>query len=183
MDSSHEIMHQPTVNETVGDQLTTASDELTKRLEEIHRYAAKAGQLEAIRCFSEGHDVLFLAKTGYGKSMILYSQSALKTDTITLLIMPLNASEVDQANAIKKINAEVSPYILNAETMDDDAKLLSRIRLGMHTNVLTSSKLALSNVSVREVFQTPGFRDCLVPIAIDKVHLVKDWAGWQADYG
>ena len=102
-------MHQPTMNETVDDQLTTTSDELTKRLEEIHGYAAKAGQLEAIQCFSEGHDVLLLAKTGYGKSMILYSQSALKTNTITLLIMPLNALEVDQANAIKKNKCRGQP--------------------------------------------------------------------------
>ena len=145
-------MHQPTVNKTVSDQLTTASDKLTKRLEEIHGYATKAGQLEAIRCLSEGHNVLLSAKTGYDKSMILYSQSVLKTDTITLLIMPLNALEVDQANAIKKMNAEVSPCILNAETMDDNAELLSRIRLGMHTHVLTSPELALSKASVREVF-------------------------------
>ena len=115
--------------------------------------------------------------------MILYSQSALKPDTISLLIMPLNALEVDQANAIKKMHAEVSPCILNAKTIEDDAKLLSRIKLGIHTHVLTSPELALSNESVREVFQTLGFRDCLVLIAIDEIHLVEDWASWRPDYG
>ena len=107
----------------------------------------------------------------------------MKLDTISLLIMLLNALEVDQTNAIKKMHAEVSPYILNAETMEDNAKLLSKIKLSMHTHVLTCPELALLNESVWEVFQTPGFRDRLVLIAINEVHLVKDWASWQSDYG
>ena len=183
MASTDDILYQQTANEPASCKSETTSDGLELRLNNIHGYAAKPGQLEAIRCLLEGRDVLLSAKMGYGKSMILYSQSALKPDTISLLIMPLNTLEVDQANAIKKMHAEVSPCILNAETMKDNAELLSRIKLGMHTHVLTSPEFALSNESVQEVFQTPGFRDCLVLIAIDEVHLVEDWASWRPDYG
>ena len=69
---------------SLRDELETASDESTNRLKDMHGCAAKAGQLEAIRSLFERHDVLLSAKTGYGKSMILYSQSALKSDTIGL---------------------------------------------------------------------------------------------------
>lgn len=161
--------------ESASDQ-SIRNAELEVRLKDIHGYAAKPGQLKAIRCLLEGQDVLLSAKTGYGKSMILYSLSALNSDTITLLIMPLNALEVDQMNAIQTLNAEVNPCILNAETMSDDDELLNRVKLDIHTHVLTSPELALSNASVREAFQTPAFRDRLVLIAIDEVHLVKDWA-------
>ena len=115
--------------------------------------------------------------------MVLYSQSALKPDTISLLIMPLNALKVDQANAITKMNAKVSLCILNADTMRDDPELLNRIELGRHTHVLTSPKLALSNKEVQGVFQTPGFRDRLALIAINEIHLVEDWAESRPDYG
>ena len=161
----------------------TTSDKLESKLKNIHGYAVKTGQLRAVRCLLKGQDVPLLAKTGYGKSMVFYLQSALKPDTISLLIMPLNALEVDQANAITKINAEVSPYILNADTMRDNAELLNRIELGRHTHVLTSPELALSNKEIQRVFQTPGFKDCLALIAINEVHLVEDWAEWRLDYG
>ena len=49
--------------------------------------------------------MILIAKTGYGKSMVFHSVSALKEDTMTLMIMLLLALEEDQKLAIKKMQA------------------------------------------------------------------------------
>lgn len=155
--------------------------DLIVRLEEIHTHVPKPGQLKAVQCLLDGHDVVFSAKTGYGKSMILYSASALNPRGISLLIYPLNALEADQIHTIRKLKAKVNPCILNGETMTK--QLLDEIKQGKYTHILTSPELALSNKSFREVLQTSIFRDRLILIAIDEAHLAHDWSSWRGEYG
>ena len=170
IDSDDEIanLYDKIINQLIANE--PPSGKLETRLEEIHRYAPRDGQLKAIRYLFEDHNVFFSARTSYGKSMNFYLQLALKPNIISLLIMPLNILEVDQASVIKKINAKVSPSILNVETMNKDSKLLNRIKLNMYTHVLTSSKLALLNKSIREVSQTPSVTNLIFQIRLMTNH-------------
>ena len=94
--------------------------DLEARLRVIHEKTPKAGQLLAIdTLFNEETDVILIAKTGYGKSMVFHSVSALEEDTMTLMIMPLLALE-DQKASIKRMQANINPCILNGETMTKD---------------------------------------------------------------
>ena len=61
--------------------------------------------------------MILIAKTGYGKSIVFYSVSALKPDTMTLMIMPLLALEKNQKLVIKKMQVNSNLRILNSETM------------------------------------------------------------------
>ena len=102
--------------------------DLEARLRAIHGKTPKAGQILAIETlFTEERDVILIAKTGYGKSMVFHSVSTLDEDTMTLMIMPLLALERDQKQAIKKMQASSNPCILNGETTTKD--LLNEIQL------------------------------------------------------
>ena len=82
-------------------QATLSKDNLEARLKVIHSQSLKTDQLLAIdTLFNEKKDVIFIAKTGYGKSMMFYSVLVLKSDIMTLMIMPLLALEEDQKLAI-----------------------------------------------------------------------------------
>ena len=81
-------------------------DNLNARLRIKHEKSPKGGQLLAIdTLLNEMKDVILIAKTGYGKSMVFHSVSALR-DTMTLMIIPLLALEQDQKSAIKKMQGK-----------------------------------------------------------------------------
>ena len=142
-------------------QATLSRDDLDARLKVIHSKSPKAGQLLAIdTLFNEKKDVILIAKTGYGKSMVFHSVSALKSDTMTLMVMPLLALEEDQKLAIKNMQGNSNPCILNGETMTKE--LLSEIQSGVFTDVLTSPEIAISNKDFRKVLQHPNVQQRLV---------------------
>lgn len=100
--------------------------------------------------------MILIAKTGYGKSMVFHSVSALEEDTMTLMIMPLLALEEDQKASIKKMRANSNPCILNGETMTKE--LLNEIQSGVYTHVLTSPEIAISNKEFRRILQHPNIK-------------------------
>ena len=55
--------------------------------------------------------MILIAKTGYEKSIVFHSGSALKPDTMTLMIMPLLALEEDRKLTIKKMQVNSNPCI------------------------------------------------------------------------
>ena len=119
-------------------------DVLNARLRIIHEKSPKAGQLLAIdTLFNEEKDVILIAKTGYGKSMVFHFVSALEEDTMTLMIMPLLALKEDQKSAVKKMQANSSLCIFNSETMTKN--LPNEIQSGIYPHVLTSPEIAISN--------------------------------------
>ena len=102
--------------------------DLEVKLRAIHGKTPKAGQVLAIETlFTEEKDVILIAKTGYGKSMMFHSVLILKEDIITLMIMPLLALKNIQKQAIKKMQANSNLYILNSKTMMKN--LLNKIQL------------------------------------------------------
>lgn len=162
-------------------QATLNKGNLYAKLRSIHQKSPKASQLLAINTlFNEKKDVILIFKTGYGKSIVFHSISALKTDTMTLMIMPLLALEEDQKLAIKKMQVNSNSCILNGETMTKE--LLNEIQSGVFSRVFTSPEIAKSNKDFRLVLQHSNVQQRLVLVAIDEVHLVEDWGSWRKDY-
>jgi superfamily II DNA helicase RecQ len=82
---------QSSFNDRVGD------------LEALIGLTLRPGQLEALQSLAEGKDVVLVAKTGYGKTMIFTGYNFLMPPTIgaiTLIISPLVAIEQDQAEEL-----------------------------------------------------------------------------------
>ncbi len=132
-------------------------DALIAQLTYIHEYSSKKDQLKAIKCLRDERNVILFAKTDYEKSMILYSLFALKFDIIILLIFSLNALKMNQCRIIQKLNANVKSCILNDNIIIET--LLNEIKMKTYIYILTSSKLALFNVSFRKVLQSFDFCD------------------------
>ncbi len=147
-------------------------DALIAQLTHIHEYSFKKDQLKAIKCFRDERNVILFAKTNYEKSMILYSLFALKFDIIILLIFSLNALKMNQCKIIQRLNANVKSCILNDDIIIET--LLNEIKTRTYIHILTSSKLALFNVSFRKVLQTFDFCDRICLVVIDETHLMKN---------
>ena len=76
-------------------------EEQTKRvaegIERIYPYKGKAEQIEAIRTLIyDRKDLILIAKTSFGKSMIPQAVSALRRNSITIMIIPLTALGQEQ---------------------------------------------------------------------------------------
>ena len=129
-------------------------------------------------------DVILIAKTGYGKSMVFHSIPALVKNTVAVILMPLNALQDDQIDSIRKLkidsNTHMNPCVLNGETKTP--ALLKAIRRGEYTHILTSPEMALGfgpNQTIkndfRAVLSSADFQDRLSLLAIDEAHIIEAW--------
>ncbi len=156
----------------VASSVASTRKKLMTRLKNIHDYESKAEQLKIIICLLNERDVILSVKTEYEKSMILYSSSTLQMNTIILLIMSLNALQKDQKNFIKKMNSNINACVFNKKTITK--KLLIEIKYEIYTHILINSELALFNDSFREVLQSSNFRERLILVVINEIHLMKN---------
>jgi superfamily II DNA helicase RecQ len=150
------------------------------KLKNIHDYKSKSKQLKIIMCVLNDRDCILSIKTKYEKNMILYSSSTLRMNTIILLIMSLNVLQDDQKNSILKMNSNIKSCVFNDEIIIK--KLLNEIKYEMYNHVLINSKFALFNEFFKIVLQNSFFRERLVLVAIDEIHLMKNWSDWRFDY-
>jgi superfamily II DNA helicase RecQ len=164
----------------VASNVASTKKKLMIKLKNIHDYESKAEQLKIIICLLNERDIILFTKTKYEKSMILYSSSTLQMNTIILLIMFLNALQKNQKNFIKKMNSNIDACVFNEKTITK--KLLIEIKYEIYIHILINSEFALFNDSFREVLQSFNFRERLIFVAIDEIHLVKNRNNWRLDY-
>jgi superfamily II DNA helicase RecQ len=150
------------------------------KLKNIHDYKSKSEQLKIIMCVLNDRDCILSIKTKYEKSMILYSSSTLRMNTITLLIMSLNVLQDDQKNFILRMNSNIKSCVFNDEIIIK--KLLNEIKYEMYNHILINSKFVLFNEFFKVVLQSSFFRERLVLVVIDEIHLMKNWNNWRFDY-
>jgi hypothetical protein len=167
-------------NLEVSSRVVWTNEELIMKLKNIHDYKSKSRQLKIIMCVLNDWDCILSIKTKYEKSMILYSSSTLRMNTIILLIMFLNVLQNDQKNFILRMNSNIKLCVFNDKIIIK--KLLNEIKYEMYNHILINSKLVLFNKSFRIVLQSSFFRERLVFVVIDKIHLMKNWNNWWFDY-
>jgi superfamily II DNA helicase RecQ len=114
--------------------------------------------------------MILIAKTSFGKSMILQAVSLLLKKTITLFVLPLNQIGVEQTECIKRLGGR--PCFLNADTIT--AELLEEVKAAKYTHVLLSPELAIGD-TFRAIVTHPQFRERLGLVAVDEAHLVAHW--------
>jgi superfamily II DNA helicase RecQ len=117
-------------------------------------------------------DVLLIARTGWGKSIIFQAYSIL-TGKITLQIVPLNKLGDEQLQDIKKLPG-AKPCLVNAETKKVDPLLIKRIKHGEFTHVLLGPEQASSD-SFRDALKSQQLQSKIGLVAIDECHLIKQW--------
>jgi superfamily II DNA helicase RecQ len=123
-------------------------------------------------------DMILIAKTSFGKSMLLQAVSLLLEKAITLIVLPLNQIGIEQTEYIRSLGGR--PCFLNADTTS--AELLEEVKAAKYTHVLLSPELAIGD-KFRAVACHPQFRERLRLVAIDEAHLVAHWGrAFRTDY-
>jgi hypothetical protein len=93
-------------------------------IEELYNFPPRDGQREALRqLIFLRKDMILIAKTSFGKSMILQAVSLLIEKTITLFLLPLNQIGIEQAEYITSLGGR--PCFLNTDTIT--AELLGEV--------------------------------------------------------
>jgi len=117
-------------------------------------------------------DVLLVARTGFGKSLIFHAFSVL-TGKITLQIIPLSKLGDEQLNDIQKLPG-AKPCLITHEIKRTQSKLFDQIREGEYTHILLGPEQA-SSKEFRRVMKAVSFQNRIGLVAIDECHLVKQW--------
>ncbi|MGA9872861.1 MAG: DEAD/DEAH box helicase [Rhodococcus sp. (in: high G+C Gram-positive bacteria)] len=68
----------------------------------------RAGQTDAIAAILDGHDVLAVMATGYGKSAIFQTVAAM-LDGVTVVVSPLIALQQDQVESLRGLEGRSAP--------------------------------------------------------------------------
>jgi hypothetical protein len=145
-------------------------------LQEIFEYDSKEEQLNVVHTLRvKKQDVMLIAKTEYEKSMIFHFISLFKFNSITLMIMSLNAFEKDQVSIIARlenVNNLVCDRSCVYNSKMSSSRMLKEIKMKCYTHVLISSKMIIQNAIFKEMLQNSSFQERLNLIIVDETHLI-----------
>lgn len=117
-------------------------------------------------------DVLLIARTGFGKSLIFHAYSIL-TGKITIQLIPLTKLGDEQLSDIRRFTG-ARPCLVDAKTRSEEKRILERIAAGQYTHVLLGPEQASSR-SFRRILRETEFQARIGLLAIDECHLVLQW--------
>jgi len=159
--------------QSVANLFAISKKQVEDKITEIFKVRPHKEQIDAIHhLLNYREDLILVAKTGWGKSLIFQSIPILRPSKgICLMIMPLTLLEEDQAKHINAVDG-CTACVLNAET--NEKYLRQKIKSGEYTHVLTSPEIALSPSFLKVLHHKP-FIDRLVLVAFDELHVAEQW--------
>ncbi|KAK0713354.1 P-loop containing nucleoside triphosphate hydrolase protein [Lasiosphaeria miniovina] len=142
---------------------------------------AHAGQVQAVQRLVYQHDdTVLVAATGYGKSAVLYTVSAL-TEKITIQIVPLTKLGENQRDDITRNVPNPKPVWIDADTHLKNRNVWDQVKQIQYTHVLLSPEQALSP-KFKAVLRDPAFHERIGLFAIDELHVVGEWREFRPDF-
>lgn len=129
-----------------------------------------AAQLDAVRALLAGEDVLLVAPTGSGKSLV-YQLAALATDALCVVVTPLLSLAADQVRALEEHAGEgVAARWTSGESAGDLDAVEAAVRAGTLRVLLTSpEQLEYGRLSDLLDAHPPAI------LAVDEAHCVSTW--------
>jgi hypothetical protein len=149
---------------------------IAKAVELLYRFSPREQQLDCIQwLLYQKEDLVLVAKTSFGKSLIMQILPCLVPNSCIVVILPLLALGSEQADAIGKHlsgRGSARPVFVNAKNIGKE--LLHDIRMGSYTHILISPEL-LTGKRFRYILKDPHFRSMVRWVVIDELHLVSVW--------
>ena len=137
----------------------------------LYPFSPRPAQQEALHhLIFRRKDLILIAKTSFGKSLILQAVSVLLRKSTSIIMLPLDQIGHEQAAYISRIGGK--PCFLNRDTIND--KLLKEVESGCFTHVLLSPEIAVGD-DFQQIAATPEFKSRVSMVVVDEAHLVKQW--------
>lgn len=140
----------------------------------VFGFTLHEAQIEAIHTlYYERRDLLLLAKTGFGKSLIFQLMPFLiAAPGVVLTLMPLKFLQAEQSQKINLL-PKGKGIVLNGE--NNTNSVLADIANGGYSHVFTSPEIALSKKFKQNILYRFLFPERLCLLAVDEIHLVGEW--------
>ncbi|KAF8962190.1 P-loop containing nucleoside triphosphate hydrolase protein, partial [Flammula alnicola] len=127
-------------------------------------------QAHMVHRVRKGYDSIFIAGTGYGKSLIFQGLAALAPEKTLIVISPLKALERDQvAEAQAK---RLTAAMVNQNTASPE--MWQRLRKGKDQLYYVSPEMALGD-SFTQLWQDRHFRNRVQAVIVDEAHCIAEW--------
>jgi superfamily II DNA helicase RecQ len=141
--------------------------------------------LVLVRLLFARRDVLLVAQTGFGKSLI-FQTIGLLTGQITIIIVPLLGLCDQVRDDIADIPGSL-PIVISSETRrmyakkDTSTDIYNHIRTGGHTHIILGPE-QLVVPKFRALVQDPNFRERIRAVVVDEAHCVSLWSSFRTEY-
>ena len=145
----------------------------------VFGFEPRMKQLEAIMCVLRGNDLILLAKTSFGKSLIPQSIPFILPGSIVIFILPLNVIGQEQCSKLAALPG-AGPIHVSSENFHLDGTLVD-IHSGAYTHIYISPEL-IYDPAMFEILTDPTFKIHVALVVIDELHLVKNWKHSRKEY-
>jgi superfamily II DNA helicase RecQ len=167
---------QPLVERTIdqarSEDLDTQLTIVRNALRRLFLFEPRSEQVEAVkRLMVDRKDLMLIAKTSFGKSMMLQAVSIIIPSRITIVIIPLTAIGEQQRDKIASFPG-AKPVLLTAKTRTK--KILAEIQAGVYTHIIMGPEQAVGPKTGR-IMRDPAFKSRVGLVAVDECHLVDHW--------
>jgi superfamily II DNA helicase RecQ len=115
-------------------------------------------------------DLILVARTSFGKSLIMQILPCLVPESVIIVILPLLALGSEQADPIRRnLSKEggANSIFVNAKNIGRNP--LMRTKTGIYTYILISPEL-LTGGLFHNILSDPQFRDLVKWVVIDELH-------------
>ncbi|KAH8691771.1 hypothetical protein GQ44DRAFT_636079 [Phaeosphaeriaceae sp. PMI808] len=137
-------------------------------------------QVRAVRRLVYGFgDTILVARTGFGKSVVLHAYSVL-TGNITLQIIPLSRLGDEQLEAISRYQG-ARTCLVTAQTKDAEPGLFRDIRNRKYSHILIGPEQAVSP-AFRQLIDDTVFHASVGLVALDEYHVIRQWKDFRKEY-
>ena len=187
MDELRQLVYDASINEDATSfQRMIVERGLRKILGLLHPGSIrepKQVQIDTVYAMVFGQsDVLLIARTGEGKSLVFQAFSML-IGRVTLQIVPLSRLGAEQSDDVQRMHetSGIRSIAITAETKEKNPRILEEIAEGKYQHVVLGPEQT-SHPEFRSLLRRPGVRDRIGAVVIDEVHLVMKWKDFRPEF-
>lgn len=143
--------------------------EVKEAMEVLGIDQCRRGQLKPIGKILKGKEVLLIAPTGFGKSMVYQIPAVCWADRLTLVVEPLVALMHDQVKSLQSRGIRAA-YLDSTQSAKEQEKVLHKVRQGSCSVLFVTPERLESHA-----FQKTVQKADIALLVVDECHCVLRW--------